>query len=194
MNPNVYSLWSQTPLSLGYITKACSLIGQFTCTFQKLCLEMAFFKNFKYVFWRLQTRCLKLENCFGITGLILLKWDTVQHDPSLGEKVEFPLVTDLWPRWPNKHVVWPGVSEAGMVSRGQETVKRLLVSGLWGGARRPKETQGESLESWDYATQRDPTRISWVPRLRDCLVTHPPSLPGEGGVFRDSRVVSLGLF
>ena len=106
MNPNVYSLWSQTPLSLGYITKACSLIGQFTCTLQKLCLEMAFFKNFKYVFWRLQTRCLKFENCFGITGLILLKWDTVQHDPSLGEKVEFPLVTDLWPRWPNKHVVW----------------------------------------------------------------------------------------
>ena len=102
MNPNVYSLWSQTPLSLGYITKACSLIGQFTCTFQKLCLEMAFFKNFKYVFWRLQTRCLKFENCFGITGLILLKWDTVQHDPSLGEKVEFPLVTDLWPK---KHVV-----------------------------------------------------------------------------------------
>ena len=103
MNPNVYSLWSQTPLSLGYITKACSLIGQFTCTFQKLCLEMAFLKNFKYVFWRLQTRCLKFENCFGITGLILLKWDTVQHDPSLGEKVEFPLVTDLWPK---KHVVW----------------------------------------------------------------------------------------
>ena len=73
--------------------------------FQKLCLEMAFFRNFKYVFWRLQTRCLKFENCFGITGLILLKWDTVQHDPSLGEKVEFSLVTDLWPRWPNKHVV-----------------------------------------------------------------------------------------
>ena len=70
--------------------------------FQKLCLEMAFFRNFKYVFWRLQTRCLKFENCFGITGLILLKWDTVQHDPSLGEKVEFPLVTDLWPK---KHVV-----------------------------------------------------------------------------------------
>ena len=107
MNPNVYSLWSQTPLSLGYITKACSLIGQFTCTLQKLCLEMAFFKNFKYVFWRLQTRCLKFENCYEITGLILLKWDTVQHDPSLGEKAEFPLVTDLWPRWPNKHVV-PG--------------------------------------------------------------------------------------
>ena len=105
MNPNVYSLWSQTPLSLGYITKACSLIGQFTCTLQKLCLEMAFFRNFKYVFWRLQTRCLKFENCFGITGLILLKWDIVQHDHSLGEKVDFSLVTDLWPY---KHVVQHG--------------------------------------------------------------------------------------
>ena len=50
-----------------------------------------------------------------------------------------------------------------MVSRGYETIKRLLVSGLRGGGPetlRPKETQGESLESRDYATQRDPRRIS----------------------------------
>ena len=57
-------------------------------------------------------------------------------------------------------------NSAGMVSRGYETAKRLLVSGLWGEGdpkrpkknllspetMRPKETQGESLEFRDYAT------------------------------------------
>ena len=82
--------------------------------FQKLCLEMAFFRNFKYVFWRLQGRCLKFENCFGITGLILLKWDIVQHDQSLGEKVDFSLVTEMWPY---KHVVpWDNPSILGAVA------------------------------------------------------------------------------
>ena len=65
-----------------------------------------YFTNFNNVSWGLETRCLRFENWFEITKLISLKWHIVRPNRILGEEVDFSLVLEMWPRWPNKHVVW----------------------------------------------------------------------------------------
>ena len=64
-----------------------------------------YFTNFNNVSWGLETRCLRFENWFEITKLISLKWHIVRPNRILGEEVDFSLVLEMWPRWPNKHVV-----------------------------------------------------------------------------------------
>ena len=89
-------------------------------------------------------------------------------------------------------------NSAGMVSRGYETAKRLVVSGLWGEGdpkrpkknllspetMRPKETQGESLESRDYVTV---SKLP-APHKRESLESR------DSGIVSGLKRFSLGLF